>query len=1522
MSFKNEIEDLIKVNLKNYEEDSDNFIREYNLEKEFTKEYNGRQLLELLQNADDEESEEVLIEWNKESSKISISNNGTAFTLNGIKSLMRAGLSSKTKIVYIGNKGLGFRSILNWAEQINIYTNGCKISFSENIAKDIFENHLNLTKDKIHRLKEDRNFSDTAIPFPILGIPKIKENNNHSDWKTTIEIFCKQNIDTEIEKQISEITEEILLFLNNITEISIINDDAKKITFKSDKIEGNEFDTITIKNKSWKVFSRKDKLPQEYQDTSKNELQSYSLKVAFQDDLSDSYYKLFNFFPTQLSIALPCIIHGTFDLNSSRNHLNGSKKNEYILKELVQLLKKCSIYLTKESIDWKPFKLINPISSASDSELIKIFYRDLEDLKKTEVIYPSVNNQYSSQERAVYYNYDFNSFFKDNFPSLFPELVIPMDADIEKHCKSRILNHEYLVTQIDELSNTSISIELRAELIVQLSKIINFKEDTERFSLLVDDKFEKVIPKLDTTFTPVLRSDKSFNIPDSIKVHFMNSKLHDILNSKLEHTFDKKEPRSRELQRCIKSVVNLQPYDSNNVIDKIINGTNDILKKLTNIDEKQILIKEMISALFENFKNIDNRQEKLNDKDVPLISKSKIIVNAKDLFLSKSYPTGELVEIIYNDSLSRDEYLAGTNYWGLENEELNLVETFFLWLGVNKFSKLKSIQLTDNLYFDFIFKNDISKPDDFIINKLKKDYSTNTISNFKKIKELPINNILLLVMKDPFLRQSLEQFAEPIEWFFANSWRKFSTQFSYIRYQFISSNLFTKYVLEDVGEEINNLINEDFKIDYDFFDQHGINKADIKSILIKLGAKESFNEIAPQNIYEILKTVRKKDTESKGKLTQSIYKLALESLVRQESKHTVPNDLELFYKKDNEEGYQLASNLYYADNSILPKKILDTLPLINLQKRIGSDNVSKYFNITSLSTLKVEIIEESIKVNLQVNLEFGKLFENLKPYLLAYRLNSGNLKKKISEEGRRRYDEAKAIKYCTLTLVNECDFNFNDIKNQDIGEKEYINIGRNFYYRDSSISSIDQLKKSSEFCDAFAEMMCIVFKVNDLKNDFRQIFKNDLQDTIHLANQDLEVTKIDEAFLLLGVSRIEIDFWKKVFELSNKSLKEPIENVDVLKSIVEENIGFVLPDEYDKIDFENFKNKESFEFIKSLTVYLNKKVNDIIPNGLYYWHKSQFENKINDFGLEFKQRLWYKLNEDPKNQTAFICILNSYNKDFVTKIDIDINKHRFEINVDYSDLIEKNIEINYKVLLNKNLEIEYLIKNFYESLLIKYSFEESDINDESIRSLLFFENNYGKVEEYLKTKTEVNSKNNLDDANSQNNGIGTIIDATLTKKNKTSSQTANNSSNTWVHSGKGDAGKKKIGKSAEQLVYNTLVDTYGKENVNWVSGFSTNPNKDDSLHYDIEYKNEKGDRKFLEVKSISDNQFIISYSEVEKGKAEPDKYEIALVNNNTIYLLKDLFKFEQGESFDNNSKFIANTKDYIFSFKIDISNKD
>ena len=588
MTFKEEIENLKKEKTKYYRENRDYIIRDYNDEKELAKEYESRQLLELLQNVDDTGSTKAQITWDKENKTIAIANMGESFSASGIKSIMLGHFSTKIKPHFIGNKGLGFRSVLNWAEAIHIYSNECKVTFSEKNARTVFEEELKLRDEQKKELRKAKGLKNTAIPFPVLAIPTIKEDTSNNEWKTIVEIKYKTTAEDSIKKQVNELCAELLLFLNNIETLVICITGQTEQTYTSKRLVKEDYSEITINETSWKVFTKEKPLPDKLQDKEKSDPQKYQIKVAFQEDLSDRYYKLFNYFPTKVSVSLPCIIHGTFELNSSRDYLNDSDVNIYILKKLRKLLKKCAVHLTTKNVDWRPFKLLTPVEKSTDSDLIADFYSKIDKLKKETKVYPAISDNYIPLNKAIYYNNHFNSFFKENFKDTLPDLILPLEDGIVNEFKNDTYKKEYLVEQIDKLSYKGISIEQRAQLIILLNEV--YKSDTteELFSLLINQKKNEVIPKTTTTFTPVKRAKEEFEIPDEVKVDFINTALYDAILNKIKDGFDKKEPESREFQRAIKNVVNIQPYDSNNVIDKVITGTRQEIASAKTENDKRV----------------------------------------------------------------------------------------------------------------------------------------------------------------------------------------------------------------------------------------------------------------------------------------------------------------------------------------------------------------------------------------------------------------------------------------------------------------------------------------------------------------------------------------------------------------------------------------------------------------------------------------------------------------------------------------------------------------------------------------------------------------------------------------------------------------------------------------------------------------------------------------------------------------------------------------------------------------------
>lgn len=136
ISFINRVKNLKQANIETYSQ-TIRVTSDFRLEKGTTESYNGRQILELLQNCDDalqqgySNSDCVVdIELDIQNKILRVSNYGDPFTKDGVASLLVANTSGKGYEL-IGNKGLGFRSVLNWVEKVKIYTRNTIISFSE-----------------------------------------------------------------------------------------------------------------------------------------------------------------------------------------------------------------------------------------------------------------------------------------------------------------------------------------------------------------------------------------------------------------------------------------------------------------------------------------------------------------------------------------------------------------------------------------------------------------------------------------------------------------------------------------------------------------------------------------------------------------------------------------------------------------------------------------------------------------------------------------------------------------------------------------------------------------------------------------------------------------------------------------------------------------------------------------------------------------------------------------------------------------------------------------------------------------------------------------------------------------------------------------------------------------------------------------------------------------------------------------------------------------------------------------------
>lgn len=246
------IETLCNEYIANHvrEQERDELIHENNIEKRDIKGYHGREILELLQNADDAYQKsidegnvpdcelEVLIEF--KNNVLIVSNTGTFFDRDGIKAIVQGNNSPKSS-KYIGNKGTGFRSVLNWADEIRIYSGEFNVRFSKEFSNEKFQ------EIKSERQIKRQLLRNPDLYIPMLAVPQnIAPQQNHD--MTSIEVLVNEDKikdDFGVIKQINNIDLRILLFLPNMKRIKIETEN-EQIIYEREPIKG-EFRGFTLK---------------------------------------------------------------------------------------------------------------------------------------------------------------------------------------------------------------------------------------------------------------------------------------------------------------------------------------------------------------------------------------------------------------------------------------------------------------------------------------------------------------------------------------------------------------------------------------------------------------------------------------------------------------------------------------------------------------------------------------------------------------------------------------------------------------------------------------------------------------------------------------------------------------------------------------------------------------------------------------------------------------------------------------------------------------------------------------------------------------------------------------------------------------------------------------------------------------------------------------------------------------------------------------------------------------------------
>ncbi|KAH7521674.1 hypothetical protein FEM48_Zijuj07G0058000 [Ziziphus jujuba var. spinosa] len=298
-------------------------------------------LLELVQNADDNvypENVEPTLTFILQDSSIIVLNNERGFSAHNIRALCDVGNSTKkgSNAGYIGQKGIGFKSVFRVTDAPEIHSNGFHVKF------DITEGQIGFILPTIIPSCDIGLFSRLAYS----GDDQLECNS----WNTCIVLPFRSRLKEgtamkNIISMFSDLHPSLLLFLHRLQCIKFRNLPEDSFTVMRKEIVGDGIVKVSHGNDKMTWFVVSQKLQADF---IRRDVQMTEISIAFTLlELENGGYSphlvqqpVFAFLPLR-TYGLKFILQGDFVLPSSREEVDGdSPWNQWLLSEFPGLFVK------------------------------------------------------------------------------------------------------------------------------------------------------------------------------------------------------------------------------------------------------------------------------------------------------------------------------------------------------------------------------------------------------------------------------------------------------------------------------------------------------------------------------------------------------------------------------------------------------------------------------------------------------------------------------------------------------------------------------------------------------------------------------------------------------------------------------------------------------------------------------------------------------------------------------------------------------------------------------------------------------------------------------------------------------------------------------------------------------------------------------------------------------------------------------------------------------------------------------
>lgn len=1446
--------------------------------------YHGREILELVQNADDafqklkEKNGEcglfgaLEVEITYKGDLFTISNNGEPFDKAGIKAVVQGNNSSKTSGKFIGNKGTGFRSVLNWARAVRLYSGPFAVGFSKEYADKQFD----LVKDCPQIAKQLKGHPD--LYFPMLTVPYNLEDKQ-DDNRTTIEIDIdpeKIKDEFSVARQLNDFDLRVLLFLPNLSKLTISTDDTDieyertlngDVAVLTKKVSGE----ITVQEKFW-LFRKEDEIE------GVNRMQM-SIAVPYSECMPIS--NLYSYFPL-LDVDSPfdCVMHATYRLGDQRNNLICDDVNRQVLRKHLEYL--CDV---AESIAvYDPAtaqRMLLPKFYGDDvarifPQAIARFGLDDEFVRKVAKlkIFQTVNDELVSlSDNPKCIGSDYPSFFKgEAFAGLLKRGV--NDPKLTRLVSERIgIDTVFAANALCDAINAASS---AWELQERVAAFVWWND----FAKSADVRVLPNLLELESGCWLGYKDEcylwegdfESITLPEWVKVPALTKECQNELVSQIESHVVRRvleDNRKESVIRTISDaamvpVVTFKYRDRSSVLSVVNRSVDSYGRSI-----------DFIKWLWQNHDEIEAPKDSLESRvKLKFPSSEKSYSTPDTLYFGNAYGNPLSSKLFFGEYHKFPDY----SVFGVQDHEKDVFKGYISTFGVLEFPKIVTMDIADPIgWYDARMKEKIYAAGMFA-NTLSSciDRCYYTIPYIKDLREilskLSMNEVVKWILTDPDLRMCLNStecprdvgalvefhgnaqrpdtvwpWRGPIEnyilaafndtpWMEINGRRYAPIEVlnGYITKNSEKFDGFCPIFSESHAKEIASYMKFD-------------DIADILEVMSMFDLPKHVTDLPSDSFYGLLLDLQKDGETNGGDYQQirTIYRLVEQAgfnTVYEESdnKKRFFEEGKMLVMHQGELKYHPANESYLPSANIIDKK---SVPIVQKSTRTQNESFVKVFGCCRYDK-EFKIIEESAVVSSQ-NSAFQSYFIEFHKYARAYAERNDNIKRCISN--------------LSVTIVKSIDVN-QDSSVRTSNEpytifkvsesKWYIVVGDGAYEKNRLSECIENIFANIANTSGFdGSNIGELFRTSD--SETRDFLIEKEFGSLNVLNEDNSINLIKDKF------------------------------IDTLKAL-----GYDEATVSQEIDFDDFTSDKNIEclirFFNAMNIELEefKNAGFCYPIRIHDYWKRQLQRLVEDNRMLFKDYLYNLALSDKQLQNSF---LSGY-EDFVN--------YFYNCDIPNSTTFVPFGELKWKfgdwTVCKCALSAEAEYAKNYDLLNPENRYANTISNDNSAKTMIYF-NRKDEFDSWLQDQEESRMETVSEtprDIREKYLGSTKLTEYEIRysyPKSSSASESINKkkSSSKVVTSealAKEAEEKKRKGNIGELLVYGYLCDRYGLENVFPVSeAFSQlgiiKSGQDRSAGYDLSYKHE-GQEYFVEVKTGESNRFFISPSELQFAKEHPDNYYV------------------------------------------------